>query len=74
MDSTKIANGKIVFPPEAITEEYARLLDSQDPLRSFRDKFIIPTKTSMKAKEIHQPGLFTPLFSELSETETTDRY
>ena len=60
MDSTKIVDGKIVFPPEANTEEYARLLDSQDPLHSFRDKFVIPTKTSMQTKEMHKPGLFTP--------------
>ena len=57
MDSTKIVNGKAIFPPEANTEAYARLLDSQDPLRSFRDRFIIPTKASLKTKELKQPGM-----------------
>ena len=63
MESTKVVNRKIIFPPEANTEEYARLLDSQDPLCSFRDKFIIPTKKSLKEKNLAKPGSLCPVLT-----------
>jgi kynureninase len=49
--------GKIDFPAEADTAEYARQLDSLDPLRTFRDKFIIPSKANLKAKRLTKPGM-----------------
>jgi kynureninase len=33
-------------------KEYAEALDVQDPLRSFRDEFIIPSKKDMKRKTL----------------------
>ena len=32
----------------AFTKEYAESLDTQDPLRQFRDEFIIPSKKDLK--------------------------
>lgn len=32
----------------AFTKEYAEALDAQDPLRQFRDQFIIPSKKDLK--------------------------
>jgi kynureninase len=32
----------------AFTKEYAESLDAQDPLRKFRDEFIIPSKKDLK--------------------------
>jgi kynureninase len=32
----------------AYKKEYAEVLDAQDPLRSFRDEFIIPSKKDLK--------------------------
>lgn len=40
------------FPTEASTLEYAQQLDAQDPLRSFREKFRIPTKASLRRKAV----------------------
>lgn len=34
----------------AYTKEYAEALDAQDPLRQFRDEFIIPSKKDLKRK------------------------
>lgn len=34
----------------AHTREYAEALDAQDPLRQFRDEFIIPSKKDLKRK------------------------
>jgi hypothetical protein len=61
MGSNIIESRKIVFPRDANTEEYARKLDSQDPMRSFRDKFIIPTKDSLKRKQLEKAGEFGPI-------------
>ena len=44
------------FPAEANTLEYAKSLDSKDPLRSFREKFIIPSKSNIKSKKLCKPG------------------
>ncbi|KAK4942100.1 Kynureninase (L-kynurenine hydrolase) [Elasticomyces elasticus] len=44
--------GKHSFPNDADSEEYARSLDSADPLRGFREKFIIPSKASLKRKSL----------------------
>ncbi|KAI1616984.1 putative kynureninase [Exophiala viscosa] len=44
--------GKHTFPDNADSEEYARSLDSSDPLRTFREKFIIPSKASLKRKSL----------------------
>jgi kynureninase len=52
------------FPPEANTLQYAQSLDSKDYLRSFREKFIIPSKSNMKSKRVVKPG--SPSHSELS--------
>lgn len=40
------------FPSEANTVEYARLLDSKDPLKRFRDQYIIPSKANLKTKKL----------------------
>ncbi|TAQ88661.1 hypothetical protein B7494_g3033 [Chlorociboria aeruginascens] len=34
------------------TKEYAQALDKEDHLRSFREKFIIPTKATLKSKKL----------------------
>lgn len=34
------------------TKEYAEALDAQDPLRQFRDEFIIPSKKDLKRKTL----------------------
>lgn len=36
----------------ANTREYAEALDAQDPLRQFRDEFIIPSKQDLKRKTL----------------------
>lgn len=36
----------------AHTKEYAEALDAQDPLRQFRDEFIIPSKKDLKRKTL----------------------
>jgi hypothetical protein len=36
----------------AFSKEYAELLDAQDPLRRFRDEFIIPSKKDLKRKTL----------------------
>jgi kynureninase len=33
-------------------KEYAQALDAQDPLRNFRDEFIIPSKKDLKRKTL----------------------
>ncbi|TDZ14077.1 Kynureninase 1 [Colletotrichum orbiculare MAFF 240422] len=40
------------FPANAKTPEFAQQLDAQDNLRHLRDEFIIPTKGSLKKKEL----------------------
>ena len=46
---------KQAYPNNASSEEHAHTLDTQDPLRHFRDQFIIPTKTSIKATSLFSP-------------------
>jgi kynureninase len=48
---------KPTFPDEANILEYAKLLDSKDHLRSFRNQFIIPSKANIKTKKVVKPGL-----------------
>lgn len=45
------------FSAEANTLEYAKSLDAKDHLRSFREKFIIPSKANTKTKKVVKPGL-----------------
>jgi kynureninase len=54
---------KPLFPAEANSLEFAQSLDGKDQLRSFRQKFIIPSKTNIKSKSVTTPGLplITPL-------------
>jgi kynureninase len=46
------AGGDAKFPPTANTNEYAKSLDSQDKLGHLRDQFILPTKGSLRKKEL----------------------
>lgn len=47
---------KPTFPENAATKEYAASLDAADPLRAFRDKFIIPSKANIASKKLAKPG------------------
>jgi len=47
---------KPTFPKEANTKEYAESLDAKDHMRSFREKFIIPSKANIKATKLEKPG------------------
>lgn len=58
MSPSKVES-KPQFPADADSESYAQQLDSQDPLRSFRDKFIIPSKANLKSKALAKPGKFS---------------
>lgn len=60
MSPSKVES-KPQFPAEADSESYARQLDSQDPLRSFREKFIIPSKANLRSKVLAKPGMLTQL-------------
>jgi kynureninase len=44
------------FPSEANTKEYAQSLDAKDHMRSFREKFIVPSKANIKSKKVAKPG------------------
>ncbi|KAJ5383397.1 hypothetical protein N7517_001308 [Penicillium concentricum] len=55
MTGTKAS--KPVFPTEAATQDYAASLDAADPLREFRDQFIIPSKANLATKKLAKPGL-----------------
>jgi hypothetical protein len=46
------------FPPGAETQQYAQSLDAEDHLRSFRDQFIIPSKSNIKSKKLEKAGRF----------------
>ncbi|KAG4412465.1 Kynureninase (L-kynurenine hydrolase) [Cadophora malorum] len=46
---------KPTFAQEANTLEYAQSLDAKDHMRSFREKFIIPSKSNIKTKKVVQP-------------------
>lgn len=54
MTGTKVS--KPVFPAEAASQEYAASLDAADPLRGFRDQFIIPSKANLATKKLAKPG------------------
>ncbi|CAI7607366.1 unnamed protein product [Penicillium bialowiezense] len=54
---TKTSTPKPTFPAEAATHEYAASLDAADPLRQFRDQFIIPSKANLATKKLAKPGL-----------------
>lgn len=58
MSPSKVES-KPQFPADADSSSYAQQLDSQDPLRSFRDKFIIPSKANLKSKALAKPGKFS---------------
>lgn len=45
---------------DIITSEYAERLDEQDPLRDFRNEFIIPTKADLKRKTLVKSGNLAP--------------
>jgi hypothetical protein len=55
---------KPTFPSEANTLEYAQEQDRRDPLRNFRDQFIIPSKANLKATKVEKPGMYIPSISE----------
>lgn len=57
MGSIMPGDVKHSFPADANTEDYARQLDSQDPLAKYRDDFIVPTKASLKNKSLQTPGI-----------------
>lgn len=42
--------------PKAYQKEYAQSLDSVDPLRHFREEFIIPSKKDLKRKVLAVDG------------------
>ncbi|PLB54812.1 putative kynureninase [Aspergillus steynii IBT 23096] len=48
---------KPTFPENAGTREYAASLDAADPLATFRDKFIVPSKANINHKKLAKPGL-----------------
>jgi hypothetical protein len=43
-----------LFEDDDLSKEYARKLDEEDPLRHFRDEFLIPSKADLKSKTL--PG------------------
>jgi hypothetical protein len=45
------------FPSNATSRQYAESLDRADPLRSFREKFIIPSKANLKTTKLAKPGM-----------------
>jgi len=46
----------------AYKKEYAEALDAQDPLRSFRDEFIIPSKKDLKRSTLAADSAYQSLF------------
>jgi kynureninase len=52
--------GRAKFPSNANSVEFARDLDSQDSLRHLRDEFTLPTRGSLKKKNLNGtlPGMF----------------
>ncbi|CAG8952968.1 hypothetical protein HYFRA_00007684 [Hymenoscyphus fraxineus] len=46
---------KPTFPAEANTLEFAQSQDAKDPLRSYRQKFIVPSKANTKTKSVVKP-------------------
>ncbi|CRG83149.1 kynureninase [Talaromyces islandicus] len=45
------------YPSNSTSRQYAESLDRADPLRSFREKFIIPSKANLKTTKLAKPGL-----------------
>lgn len=43
---------KTAYPKHADSAEYARSLDAADPLRSFRERFLIPSKKSLRSTSL----------------------
>lgn len=41
--------------PAMLTREHAQSLDANDPLREFRDQFIIPTKQDLTRETVVAP-------------------
>ena len=48
---------KPVFPSHAGTAGYAKLLDAEDALSRFREKFIIPSVANIRSKKLAKPGM-----------------
>lgn len=57
---SNVKSSKPVFPENAGSNEYAASLDAADPLASFRDKFIIPSKANINSKKLAKPGISCP--------------
>lgn len=59
--STNGTLSKPEFPANAASKEYAASLDAADPLASFREKFIIPSKANIASTKLAKPGnMFIP--------------
>lgn len=58
--SLAIRSSKPVYPENAATKEYAASLDASDPLKDFRNKFIIPSKANINSKKLAKPGMQSP--------------
>lgn len=56
-NSLPIRPSKPVYPDHAGTKEYAASLDATDPLKDFRNKFIIPSKANINSKKLVKPGM-----------------
>jgi len=63
IENTQIAFGKTppvvskhTFLENADSEDYASNLDNTDPMRKFREKFIIPSKSALKSKSLSKTG------------------
>ncbi|OGM40713.1 kynureninase [Aspergillus bombycis] len=54
---SNVKSSKPIFPENAGSKEYAASLDAADPLASFREKFIIPSKANINSKKLAKPGL-----------------
>lgn len=55
-----MATDERLYPddPETYTLEYARSLDAKDPLRHFREEFIIPSKADLKRQTLPKRGTY----------------
>lgn len=53
---TKTSCSKPSFPENAASREYAASLDAADPLRGFREKFIIPSKANIASTILAKPS------------------
>jgi len=66
IEEQQTMTGKPIFPTEANTLEYAQSLDAKDHLRSFREKFIIPSKTNLKTTKVVKAGSPHPHLSSIT--------